>query len=179
MTKKDLFSIIIKLFGLYSIISFITTHLAMMVSFATITEWEPIIILWILIAVSVFCGFAVLLVFYPNVIIKWFKLDKGYDNTEAGIPKMDLSNLIKVAVIIVGFLFIIQSFSPLLVNITYLLPPLVGKGDVAEMISRGDSYTFIHLMNLVIGYLLLTNYSAITGFLLRKDSDSIKQKEEK
>lgn len=175
MTKKDLFRIIIKLFGLYAAINFITVYLAQLTSFAHFFKEEPLIILWVLLAILLFCGFASLIIFYPNKIINWFSLNKGYDNDDASLGKTDLKSLIKIAVIITGGLFILNSFAPLLVEIAHILPSLITKGDVAEMVNLADHRgLYTDIINLAIGYLLLANYSPIATFLTKKDNNSVK-----
>ncbi|MDU1903550.1 MAG: hypothetical protein E6772_02095 [Dysgonomonas sp.] len=178
MTKKDLFRIIIKLFGVYALISFITTTLSQLIYLPSFFDDDPVIIAWIAFAILLFTAFIILIIFYPSKIINWFKLDKGYDNDDANIGNTGLESLIKIAIIISGALFILNSFAPILVEIGYLLPSVIGRGEIAGITDnmQKDSF-YINLVNLAIGYLLLTNYATIARFLYKKDTSSSNEKE--
>ncbi|MDL2214810.1 hypothetical protein LJC00_01310 [Dysgonomonas sp. OttesenSCG-928-M03] len=167
MTKKDLFRIIIKLFGLYAVISFITNNLSQLFMLSHFTEDDKIIYIWIVLAIVIFGAFAYLLIFYPDIIVRLFKLDKGLDDNEIKAETPDMERIITLAIIIVGGIFIAYSFSPLLVSIGNLITDVVNTRGLAEAGHNIEKERlYINIFNLIIGYLLITNHRKVTRFLL-------------
>lgn len=169
MTKKDLFRIIIKLFGLYSVINFITIFLSQF-SFVLYSGIGNYLmgILYIIVILLFFVGFAWLLIFSPDIILKWFKLDSGFDDKDVKIEIPTLNNLLSMAIVIVGGFFIMSSFSPLFVSISNLLYNLIDTRGVIPCIDQNmdKNGLYVNIINLAVGYLLITNHRFLTNFLL-------------
>ena len=178
MTKKDLFSIILKLYGLYSIIELITqlpnvlyfmftdSNFDMMFSFLTIPLISLIIVY--------------ILIFKSSLIIRLLKLDKGFDNNEVVINTIDKKDKIQIALIILSIYLIVNNFSSFLSQIIFEFKRSVnsknelnqlidtynpGNVDFKLMISSG--------LSILIGYLLLTNYKRLSNWI-----DNINNKNE-
>ncbi len=177
MTKKDLFRIIIKLFGLYAVISFITNNLSQLFMLSYFTEEDKTIYIWIALAIVIFGAFAYLLIFYPDIIVRLFKLDKGFDDNDIKAETPDMERIITLAIIIVGGIFIVHNFSPLLVSIGNIIHNMVDTSGIAEsMYGIEKERLYVNLLNMVAGYLVLTNHRRVSKFLLsvnkKKETDN-------
>lgn len=69
MTKRDFFILIIKLFGLYSIITSIFSVLSGNITFA-LTNFDVFGIIWIILALVIVLGLFVILIFKAENIVK-------------------------------------------------------------------------------------------------------------
>ena len=79
MTKKDFFILIIKLFGLSSAVTNIFSVIPTNIVYA-LSEFDVISILWITVASVIVVGLFVLLVIKAELVVKFLKLDKGFDD---------------------------------------------------------------------------------------------------
>ena len=157
MTKKDFFAILIKIFALLSLISSIFTVIPNGVSYIFTginmkSAFWIIGILVITLALFLFC------LFKAELIVKFLKLDKGFDNDLIDFGNLKPNEIIKIGVFIIGGLLIINS-----------LPQFLSYAFFAFKFSLANS-TYEHNekfnwvisgLKLLLGYLLLTNYNSI------------------
>ena len=150
MTKKDFFRIIIKLFGLYWLISalFSTGQFYFLSFIPGFTV--PAILMAMLIFLVLLILFYMLII-KTDVLIEWFKLDKGFDNDLIEFHQFDLDNIA---------VFLNQSYLAFKVQ-TSIVYDLTGL----------NGYSTYHLAvsftKIILGYLLLTNYPALSKILLK------------
>jgi len=78
MTKKDFFILIIKIFGLFSVVSSLFSILPSNISFA-LMDFGFFSLIWIAVVLVVIIGLFVLLIFKAEKVVKLLKLDKGFD----------------------------------------------------------------------------------------------------
>ena len=104
MTKKDLFRLIIKIFGLYSIITTIFSALPSNISWV-ITQIDLTGIIWLIGTVIVIILLFMFLVYKPDKIIGWLKLDRGFDNDTIEFQNFNSENILKLAVIVIGGIY--------------------------------------------------------------------------
>ena len=96
MTKKDFFRIIIKVFGLYFLVTFLFSVLPSNIAFVLIDlGWFEII--WLLAVVLIFALLFILLILKPDKIIGWLKLEKGFDEKRIQFEKFNSENIIKLS----------------------------------------------------------------------------------
>lgn len=170
MTKRDFFRIIIRLFALYLILLVIFNFIPSNVSYLTyeLALW-PILII---------CGSAVfmiaLFVFLiqkSDVIIDVLKLDKGFDDERIEFGNLSTLEIIKISLIFISG-FLILDHLPEFLHYCYLgfkkeisatgLSPFEAPG-LAEF---WDYFRwFISGVNLLIGYLILSNLGKVARFL--------------
>lgn len=167
MTKKDFFRIIIKLFGLYWLISSLfSTGQFYFLSFIPGFTLPAILMAILLFLVEIILFY--LLIIKTDVLITLLHLDKGFDNDIIEFHNFDLDNIIKLGVFIIGGTMILDNIAVFL-NQSYLAFK-VHTSTVADLIGLNGYSTYhwaVSLTKIILGYLLLTNYPALSRFLLK------------
>jgi len=166
MTKKDFFRIIIKLFGLYWLVSslFSTGQFYYLSFLPGVTL--PAILIGILIFLVEIIMLYILLV-KTDYLINWLNLDRGFDSDIIEFHNFDLNNILKLGVFIIGGTMILDNIAVFL-NQTYLAFK-IHISSPADLIGLNDYSTYrlaVSFTKIILGYLLLTNYPAISKFLL-------------
>ena len=162
MTKRDFFRIIIKLFGLYSLILTVFTYIPTNISYVTF-QFEPIVLLWIFGAVALTVLVYILLIRKTDLIIDFLKLDKGSDDERIEFKNFNRQKIMQLALILIGG-FLIIDYLPDFLQYTYL----AFKKEVSPNgLNQLEDFSFgkitdyfnwvISGMNLIVGYILLTN----------------------
>ncbi len=98
MTKKDLFRLIIKILGLYFLITtafgIFPTILTFIQSWKFFLETSSVLgNIVIILLLSIF------LIYEPDKIIDWLKLDKNFDNNKIELEKLGAEDILKIAII--------------------------------------------------------------------------------
>lgn len=170
MTKKDFIRLLIKLLGVLILFSSLPSFFSQFALFFLDNTWE--MILWIMVAFAVTIGFASWLIFYPDTIINFLKLDKGFDDNEVKLDQPNAENLISIAILIIGGLFIQHSFAPFLVNIGYKIQESISSNAYFSYFEAADnSSIYVNLIELGAGFFIITNFRRITRFVISKNED--------
>ena len=172
MTKKDLLRIILKIAGLYFLITVVFFQIP---SFLVFIKTVPVISL--LVAFLVFAVFAAVftvLIFKPDLAINSLKLDKGFDDDAFSAAHASLPDLIKLSVIVIGLFLIVKELPQFITHLFFLFKLLVknktGMSDAIEHSVLTDYASWgIKTLSLIAGYLMITNYSAVARFMINKD----------
>ncbi len=165
MTKKDLFRLTIKVLGLYFLVS------AVMGALSTITtltlNWKLFIgtgsivgNFVVLILLSIF------LIYEPDKIINWLKLDKNFDNSQVELQKLNFENLLKLTIIVIGGVLILKNISTILNSLFTVFK--ISFGNTIWSPTLSFNQILPKLINVLIGYLMLTNYTDISHFIIKK-----------
>jgi len=167
MTKKDFFRIIIKLFGLYWLISALfSTGQFYFLSFIPGFTLPAILMAMLIFLVLLILFY--MLIIKTDVLIEWFKLDKGFDNDLIEFHQFDLDNILKLGVIIIGGTMILDNIAVFL-NQSYLAFKV--QTSIVYDLTGLNGYSTYHLAvsftKIILGYLLLTNYPALSKILLK------------
>ena len=166
MTKTDFFRIIIKLFGLYWLISTFFS-LGQIVYFSTTNAgWSGIIYSVVMLALMVFLFFV--LIFKSDMIIDLLKLNKGFDEDRIEFQNFNVKNILMLAVIIIGATMILDNIASFL-NQIYLSVKvfLSNQSDLVTINGQSSYHLVLSSTKIVLGYLLLTNYPAVCKFLMK------------
>jgi hypothetical protein len=176
MTKRDFFRIIIKLFGLYSLILTVFNYIPSNIGYVTL-EFEPITLLWIFGASAFVLLVYIFLILKTDKIIDLLKIDKGFDDERIEIGNFNSERIFKFALIIIGG-FLIIDFLPNFLQYTYLAfkSQVSPKGlNYLEEIGFGKQSDYfnwtIATINIILGIILLTNYDKIAKWLMRKEKN--------
>lgn len=176
MTKKDFFRLLIKLFGLYLIIlsPYAFSSVASMATYG----FDIIMILYALIMLVLYVLFAVLLIAFSDSIIYFLRLDKGFDDDHISLSSIDMRKIICLAIIIVGGILVVKSFSTLVVTLGNVLASLVSP-ERNELFPSSSFTTsmWLDLIDFVIGLLLLSNYNWLSSYIMKKGGDKIEVEE--
>jgi hypothetical protein len=173
MTKKDFFRIIIKIFALYIFIStlfyFIPEYFRILQYSSDDNEMMFIILINILI---LFLSFV--LIKQTDVVIRLFSLEKGFDDDQIIIGDLSMRKIISFAVIIIGFVLIVNNLSMFLHQVFFAFKKLIPSGNHRSVLLQlEESFDLFNLIyssvSILIGYLLLSNYDIISKYLYNGD----------
>lgn len=176
MTKTDFFRLIIKVFGLYSLIVFAFSSIPKNISFVfAYADFAGIA--WLILTLAVVIFLFAFLIYKSDSLIFWLKLDKGFDEERIELHNFNDLNILKLAVIIIGGITFLNSLPAFLSWTLMAFKASNGNdmingnrivfGSLRDYINWGTSF-----LNLIIGYLLVTNVNAISRFLSRKNKEN-------
>ncbi|WP_298122136.1 hypothetical protein [Flavobacterium sp.] len=168
MTKRDFFRILIKIFGLYSLVLSIFTVIPQNIS-NILYQFDIMILLIILASTLISVGLFLILLFKTDFIIDKLKLDKGFDDIQINFGNLTNESILKLAIFIIGGFLIIDYTPSLLFD---LVNAFKNKATFSTIEGSSIDYfqIFVSLINIVIGYLFITNYKSISKFLDKKQS---------
>ncbi len=170
MSKRDFFKVIIKLFGIYSLMSILFNAFPTYIYYLIqVTE------LWVITSLVLLTGVVALIYYFllanPTLIINLFKLDRGFDDDTIILGNLNSQKLISFALIIIGGLLIIENLPEFMYNCYYSFKENVQtNAPVFEQTTTFDTSYFdwlISTINMVVGYLLMTNYKNIATWFDR------------
>ena len=169
MTKRDLFRVLIKIFGLYSVILTLFTIVPASISslMYLFEDMNMTLVLILIAAVLIPVGFFLVLLFRTDSIIDLLQLDKGFDDEHIQLGNLDNESILKLAIIIIGGFLIIDNIPDLLFD---LINAFKYKANYSTV--EGTSLNYFRMttciINCIIGYLLLINYKWLSGFFAKK-----------
>jgi hypothetical protein len=177
MKINDFFRLAIKLFGLYALIFALFTVFPQMFGFMADAfygsiDWYSIV--WAIGVGGALLSFYLFLVFQPDWTIQKLKLDKNFDSEQIDFRNLDSKTLLGLGIIFIGGLTIVENLSLFLSNSFYYVKSIVATSDEVRMLSayEYDTKRFVlNVLNIVIGYLLVTNYRFISRLLLPKKEE--------
>ena len=161
MTKKDFFILIIKLFGLYSIITALFLTLPQNISFL-VNDFEISAIVYLTVVLVVVIGLFILLIFKTPYLVKLLKLEKGFDNDYLDFGNLTSPEIVKIATFIIGGFLIINNI-PIFINQT-----IIAFHSSLHLMTITPNYKWNWLvtgLNILIGYLLITNLNFVVRLL--------------
>ncbi|RRG21002.1 hypothetical protein DWB61_11315 [Ancylomarina euxinus] len=130
-------------------------------------------ILWMVIALAIMVGLFVLLIFKSHKLVNLLKLDKNFDDERVEIGNLNPSSIVKLALIIIGGLMIINNIPVFLSQILFAFK----RDSMGTEFHPNDYYNFIASgIKVLVGTLILTNYSALSKRLkLKEKTDNLHQ----
>lgn len=167
MSKRDFFRIIIKIFGLYSLVLSIFSFIPQNIS-NVLFSFDVTMLLMIIASVIISCGLFLLLLFKTDSIIDLLKLDQGFDDEIINFSNFNSATILKLAIVLIGG-FLIIDYTP-----RFLLDVInVFKYKVNYSTIEGSSVSYFHLsleaINIVIGFLLVANYKMLSKIIDSKN----------
>jgi|GEM_PF-5080514 len=164
MTKKDFFITVVKLFGLYMLVTFglmILPYIASM--FLSYVDGTSVIVTMTILTFA--GGVAGVFIFGARSFVHVLKLDKGFDDDHVEFGSLRGVGLIQVAVFIVGGLLLINSLSDAIVIILRILDMLSRHLEFPDELKY---YLIGHVIQIGIAFLLMTNYDVVARWFARK-----------
>lgn len=165
MSVRDLFRILIKLFGVYSsIIAFfrITGQSLTSISFSS----SPILVLlWVLFVFVIIFVFYSFLIFKTDFIIDKLRLDKGFDDNKIFINGITNQNIIKLAIILIGGFLLIENIPSFLGHSILEVQSHYNDKDYFRI----ENYPFYfqwltEIISIIIGFLFVIRYKSLCNF---------------
>lgn len=154
MTKRDFFRLMIKLFGLYQFLIVVFTVLPSQFN----VMFSDFFSKWITVSSFALLSILTLGIFYflikfPDKIIDFFKLDKGFDSEKITINNLSSSAILQIGLILIAGFLIVDNFASFFSKLIYyfkmnFLPEdLRGFQNSEDLIFSG--------INLILGFILI------------------------
>jgi hypothetical protein len=177
MSKKDLFKIILKLYGLYYFIELFIQIQSL--SYYTYTDWEGALSL-IFLLLPILSAFVIyILLFKSEMIIKLFKLDQGFDNNDSGNNLLNGQAVTKIALIIIAIFLIVNNLANFVSQVLYSFKASVSTNYVNDILGEfhPDPLNYNLMIssgiNLIIGLLLLTNSLRLSNWIEKLNNKNV------
>ena len=163
MTNKDFFRLMIKLFGLYQflllIFTFLPSNLQLLFNdFFSIGSIISIILITLFIL-------AVYYVFVknPDLIINFFKLDRGFDKNEITVSNLNSDTILQIGMVLIGGFLIVD-------NLGYFISSFITYFKISYMKENFESLKNFEALilggvNLISGFCLIIYRKQIAGKL--------------
>lgn len=177
MTKRDFFRIIIKLFGLYALILTVFTYIPSNISYV-ILQFDLFTLFWIFGFTVLTALIYILLIRKTDLIIDFLKIDKGFDDDRIEFENFNSQKIMQLALILIGGFLIIE-YLPDFLQYTYLTfkkevsPSGLNQLEAFSFGKAKDYFDWaISGINLIVGYVLLTNYHRIIEWINKKEKNN-------
>ncbi len=170
MSVRDLFRLMLKLFGLYTLLS----------SLFTVPFYIGLILFefnWFYVLGAIALGLAMIafffyLVFRPDPIIDMLRLPTGFDQDHISFDRIDAVSLTRIGVVVIGGFFFLRNIGSALVNLYTLF-----HASVASTYDRESDFVMqkeprdlvINLISVAISWLLITNATRVARFLASQE----------
>jgi hypothetical protein len=164
MTKRDLFRLIFKLFGLYSLVGVLIYFFNFLFTYLNYPESEIFVIPIVLLLITI--GLVYCLLFKPDVLIQLFKLEKGFDDEHIKVSVENFNLLTQLSILIIGLLLLFFNLPDLLIQLVFLFKSEMNANpnSLDVLINaiepfKTDVYALSKsIIASIFGYLLMTNY---------------------
>lgn len=188
MKTKDFFTLALKLFALYSLITMI---------FNVIPSYMTVLIhdrfgqpdysgaIYAVGAVALLTGLFVYLVNRSAWVVEKLRLDRGFEESTIPLDKLDANAIVKIACIIIGGMIFVQNIPYFLMHLYAAFRMDVDNAGDGGILGALDYYLgsshrdhvvdlAINTLNLMVSWLLLTNYDFVARKLVAKqESDGV------
>jgi len=167
MTKKTFFILAIKIFGLFSFVTSIFSVIPGSISFA-LMDIDTASIIWMIVAAAVIVGLFVLLVFKADKVVEVLRLDKGFEDNRVELGNLTSTDIIKLGTFFIGGILFIESIPGFLSHTLFAFK----NKNLGIKYEFEDKFNWaVSAINLIIGYLLLTNSGFVANKMRNKTED--------
>lgn len=164
MTKRDFFRLILKVFGLYSLVLSLFSFIPQNISNFYFMKDEVLILLAIIASFFLLIALFIILLYKTDFIIDKLKLTKSFDEDHIIIGNLTTESLYKFSIILIGGFMITSSFPNLLMDLINEFKLRISNHPISN--HNSDNFWIgVKFLNLLIGYILVTNCKSIAKFL--------------
>jgi hypothetical protein len=167
MTKRDFFRIIIKVFGLYSMLLALFTFLPSNVSNVIIYKDEIWMILTILGSILLIVALFLILLFKSDFIIDKLGLDKGFDDDKLIFGDFKNEQIFKLAILLIAGFMIIDNVPNFLFEVINIFKYKVSNKPIYGYEVNYFNF-FSSIVNIIIGLVFINNSKSISSYLDKK-----------
>lgn len=161
MTKKDFFILIIKLFGLYSLVTYVFSILPNNMSFLLVDP-EPRALIGLGSILVIVCVIYGLLISNAHRIVSLLGLERGFDNQRIELSSIRSFDLVKIGIFLIGALIIAQNIPYFLGHTFFAFKDEATGKDYSSI---GNFQWLTNLGNVILGYLIMTHYQWLAKVL--------------
>lgn len=154
MTNRDFFRLMIKLFGIYQffIIVFSVLPSQFNVIFSDFfSKWMTVPSFALLLILTL--GIFYFMIKFPDKIIDFFKLDRGFDNDIISINSFRSAAVLQVGLILIGLILIVNNFSSFFSTLIYYFKMSFLPDDLKNLQNSQD--LILSGVNLIVGFVLI------------------------
>ena len=169
MTKKDLFKIILKLYGLFSIIEVVIQipNISYNLYFDSSNEFN-----WLMLTVPAVSLIVVyILLIKPDIVINLFKLDKGFENNDIPSNSFEEKGISKIALIIIAVYLIVSNVGTFISQVLFSFKESVSRNSLDSLLESFNPNPLDYQLllssgiSLMVGFILLTNHTRISRWV--------------
>ena len=169
MTKRDFFVLVFKLFAVYGLILSLFTFIPSVLNYGVRFQDKSGVLLVASAGVLVLVLF-ILLIKQTGNIVTWLKLESGFDDERIDFQYLNAQDIIKIGTFILGGYLFIDTFPRFISNTLDAFNKDLQEQDYF----KENMFIWVtNLINLIIGYLMITNLNWIG-----KKLSTTKKKEE-
>lgn len=163
MSKRDFFILLIKLFGLSHLIK------SLFLSTLILRQLDVLALISFFVTLTVVAGLFWLLIFRADKVVAFLRLESGLSDERIELGNIKTEDIIKIGTFVIGGLLIIDSIPEFLSHAYWFV-----RGNNSEQeFNSSDRYDLaVSGLNILLGYLLVTNYAFISRIIkVKKDSE--------
>ncbi|MFY0603567.1 MAG: hypothetical protein JXQ93_06425 [Flavobacteriaceae bacterium] len=166
MTRKDFFKLVIKAISLFFLFSSLINFMYSGISYA-LTDYTYLSKHWYLGLALIPALIAFIAFIKADWIVKILKLEKGYDNETFNFGKLNATEIIKIAVIIIAFFLLIDNIPEFISHCFYSFKYSTEPKLYIDNSYKKDDYFKWTISGIKIlgGYIMLTNYKRISKWI--------------
>ncbi|MDI9310244.1 MAG: hypothetical protein QM535_08510 [Limnohabitans sp.] len=170
MTIKDLFRLLLKLFGTYSLVISLFTVIPQNVSNLTYMGEDILLGFWLFLILVIIISLYLFIIFKTDLIVEKLKLDKGFDEDKIVFEKISDIEIYKFAIILLGGFLLIDNLPVMISQIMYIFKANLNVSNVVFNDKSIYDYfdLLITVLSVLIGYLLINNYRFVAEFFSKK-----------
>lgn len=172
MLIKDFFQLILKLFGLYFIVAVIFTVIPALLM--SVQQVEFFTLLGVVLMIILLAAVFLLLIFKADVVIRILRLEKGFESPVLPLDNIDTYSVLKIGCVLVGGFLFVDNLAPMVSNGYQLLKGSLDRHFEETLFGRPNTQQDFALnsLNLLIGYLLVTNSHRFARWLNQDQSSN-------
>ena len=177
MKVRTFWLILLKIIGFFLVLKGVNVIIYSFATFSIINSGDDSTIIWVILSiiltVIVYLFILWLFVFKTTWLIDKLRLEKGFEEEKIEI-NVSLSNIISIAIIVIGGIMLIESLPQLCKQIFTFFQM---KSILKENQTIG--WIILYFLQASLGYLLMTNSKRITTFINRHAMDREADNDEK
>ena len=129
MTKRDLFKVAIRLFGLLSLVSSLFQTLPSLVEYNLRYITTPVVVIAVII-VLLLLMFYRLIFLYTDKIIDWLRLSDGFEDDKIVFGESSFYTLVKLSIVMFGIYILVVNVPAILSDLYFLFKSKVSRSNV-------------------------------------------------
>lgn len=169
MSKRDFFILIIKLFGLTTIITTLFSVIPNNIGWA-IANMNLFALAWIILAVLLTIGLFALLIFKADKVVQLLKLEQGFDDNRIELGSLAAYDIVKIGTFIIGGFLILDNIPAFLSHTLFAFKSSIAHHPYE---TKDNFYWAVSAINIMLGFVLIKNYSFVAKLLSRMSKNEL------
>ncbi len=171
MTIRDLFRVLFRLFGTYSLLISLFTIIPQNISNLAYMGKDIILGLWIFLIFFIVISLYLFMIFKTDFIIEKLRLDKGFDNDKIIFENISNLEIYKFAIILLGGFLLIDNIPVFISQLIFIFKNNLNSNTIIFNDSK-TIYDYFDLLitifSILLGYLFINNYKFISEYFSKK-----------